>query len=212
VSVDAHLIARLAAAGSATVHEAAGRVPLIDPAIRPIQSGVAIAGSAFTVECGAHDNLAVHRAVAKAPAGSVLVVNAAADPRGYWGGILTEAAMARGVSGLVMDGGVRDTAEIKSLGFPVWARHVAAQGVDKKEPGSIGAHVQCGGVDVENGMIVVADDDGVVVLESHSLEAVAAAAGARLAREVELVQRIRAGDLTLDLLDLRSYLPERDDR
>jgi 4-hydroxy-4-methyl-2-oxoglutarate aldolase len=212
VLVDGHLFARLAAAGSSTVHEAAGRIPLIDPAIRPIQVGVAIAGPAFTVECGAHDNLAVHRAVAEAPAGSVLIVNAAADPRGYWGGILTEAALARGLFGLVMDGGVRDIAEIRALGFPVWARYIAAQGVDKTVPGAIGGRIECGGLPVDTGMIVVADDDGVVMVDWQSMEAVASAAEARLAREKELVQRIRGGELTLDLLELRPYLPESDGR
>ena len=200
----------LAHAGSATVHEAADRTPLLDPAIRPIQDGASIAGPAFTVYCAPNDNLAVHRAVAGAPRGSILVVSANSDARGYWGAILTEAARARGIVGLVMDGGVRDIAVIRSMGFPVWSRHVAAQGVDKKVLGQIGGPVTCGDVTVTTGMVVVADDDGVVAIDRASVEKVATAAQARLDREVEIVDRLRNGELTLDLLGLRALAEGRD--
>jgi 4-hydroxy-4-methyl-2-oxoglutarate aldolase len=204
-------LALLAEAGSATVHEAADRTPLLDPAIRPIQQGASIAGRAFAVRCERNDNLAVHRAVAEATSGSILIVDAQGVPRGFWGAILTEAAMARGIVGLVMDGGVRDTAVIRSLGFPVWSRHIAAQGVDKKLPGQIGDTVRCGGVRVVTGMVVVADDDGVVAFDHDLVDKIEAATRARLDREVEIVDRLRGGDLTLDLLGLRPLLEARGD-
>jgi 4-hydroxy-4-methyl-2-oxoglutarate aldolase len=204
MTLSADAVALFAAAGSATVHESAGRTPLISPAIRPIQDGVSICGPAFTARCEPNDNLAVHRAVAAAPRGSVLVVDAGGQARGYWGGILTEAALARGLAGLVMDGGVRDIAEIRRLGFPVWSRHIAAQGVDKKVPGVVGESASCGGLEVSTGMIVVADDDGVVVFGPDQVADVAAATQTRLDREVEIVNRLRQGELTLDLLDLRA--------
>jgi len=204
--MDDRMRALLASAGSATVHEAAGRIPLLDPALRPIQSGASIAGIAFSVSCATRDNLAVHRAVAAAPTGSILVVDASGDTRGYFGAILTEAAMARGIVGLVMDGGVRDVAVIRSLGFPVWTRHIAAQGVDKTQGGVIGRAAVCGGIEVRTGAVLVADDDGIIAIETNSADRVAGAAAERIQREEKLVERIRAGELTLDLLDLRRHL------
>lgn len=204
------LLAQLAAAGTATVHEAAGRTPPFDPALRPLQHGRVACGLAFTVRCGEADNLAIHRAVAEAPADSILVVDAMGDARGYWGEILTEAAMARRIAALVIDGGVRDTDRIRTLGFPVWTRHVALHGVDKRLPGSLGEAITCGGRSIAAGMVVVADDDGVVAIPASSAVEVAAAANARLAREELLIKELRAGKLTLDLLDLRRSIGGND--
>jgi len=210
--LDEALRAQLQAAGTATVHEAAGRIPLLDPALRPLQQGVSLAAVAFTAECGINDNLAVHRAVAAAPKGSVLVVDAGGDAGGYWGGILTEAALARGLAGLVMDGGVRDVASIRALGFPVWSRHVAARGVEKTQPGKIGESARCGGIAISTGMVIVADDDGVVAVDISRVEEVSAAASARTEREAALIGRLRGGELTLDLLDLRRHIVDDGDR
>ena len=210
LSVSQAAVDILARAGSATVHEAAGRLPLLDPAIRPIQQGASVSGIAFAVRCKSNDNLAVHRAVAAAPRGSILLVNANSEARGFWGAILTEAALARGIVGLVMDGGVRDVAVIRELGFPVWSRYVAAQGVDNKVPGEIGGTIKCGGLQVETGMVVVADDDGVICFHPRLAAEVATRSQERLEREVEIVERLRNGELTLDLLALRALAESND--
>lgn len=200
----------LAALGSATVHEAAGRLAPLDPAIRALDGDFAIAGPAFTVRCAPRDNLAVHRAVAAAPEGSVLVVDAGADDSGYWGEILTAAALTRSLAGLVIDGGVRDTAAIRRMRFPVWARTVAIAGVDKLVPGDVQVPIRCGGVDVNPGDVLVADSDGVMIVRRETFRAVLSAAEERSNREAALLRRISAGELTLDLLGLRAHLPDRE--
>lgn len=198
---------RLKVFGSATVHEAAGQVAPLDSAIRPLAATSRLAGPALTVRCGRRDNLAIHRAVAIANEGSILVVDAGSDPAGYWGEILTVAAQARGLAGLVIDGGVRDTRQIVELGFPVWSRFVAIGGCAKADPGQVGGEVTVGSVAVRSGDIVVADVDGIVVIPASSVATVLATAEARMAREGLLIERLRAGELTIDLLGLRDRLP-----
>jgi 4-hydroxy-4-methyl-2-oxoglutarate aldolase len=197
---------RLRAFGSATVHEAAGQSPPLDPAIRPLTASSRVAGPALTVRCATGDNLAIHRAVAGAPAGSVLMVDAGAEAAGYWGEILTVAAQARGIAGLVIDGGVRDTERIVELDFPVWSRFVAIRGCTKVDPGEVGGRVTVGLIEVGSGDIVVADGDGIVVIPAPSVPTVLEAAGRRMTREAAVIERLRAGELTIDLLDLRDRL------
>jgi 4-hydroxy-4-methyl-2-oxoglutarate aldolase len=202
----AEQLERLRAFGSATVHEAAGQVPPLDPAIRALVAASRVAGPAFTARCAGRDNLASHRAVAIAPQGSVLVVDAGADPAGYWGEILTVAAQARGIAGLIIDGGVRDTERIVELGFPVWSRFVAIHGCPKVDPGEVGGLVSIGSVEVRTGDIVVADRDGIVVIAAASVATVLEAAERRMTREAELLERLRGGEVTIDLLGLRDRL------
>jgi 4-hydroxy-4-methyl-2-oxoglutarate aldolase len=206
-SADAAAFAELAALGSATVHEAGGRLPALDHALRPLDRDLPVAGPAFTVRCGVRDNLALHRAVAAAPERSVLIVDAGGDDSAYWGEILTRAALARGVAGVVLDGGIRDTTRIRALGFPAWARHIAIRGVDKAVPGDLDVPIVLAGERVDPGAIVVADADGIVLVPAERLDEVLVAARARAAREAELIDRLRAGELTLDLLGLRDRLP-----
>ena len=207
MTASAQGLERLRGFGSATVYEVAGEVTPLDPAIRALSAADRVAGPAFTVRCARRDNLAIHRAVAEAPAGSVLVVDAGGDAAGYWGEILTVAAMARGIAGLVIDGGVRDTAPIAERGFPVWSRNVGIARCVKVDPGEVGGIVTVGGVKVATGDIVVADADGVVAIPSDSLGEVLVAAEQRAVREAELFERLRAGELTIDLLGLRERLP-----
>ena len=165
-----------------------------------------VAGPALTVRCAYRDNLALHRAIAEAAEGCVLVVDAGGDAAGYFGEILTVAAMSRSIAGLVIDGGVRDTGPITERGFPVWSRHVAIGKCLKLDPGEVGGRITVGGVEVGPGDIVVADADGILVIPEASVATVAEAAEQRTAREAELLERLRAGELTIDLLGLRDRL------
>ncbi len=197
---------RFAAAGAATVYEAYGRKGDVNPAIRRISSSRQIAGPAYCVGCAIGDNLALHRAVAEASAGDILVVAGHGAEYGYLGDILAEAAMARGIAGIVVDGSVRDAAELIRMDFPVWARGLAIRGATKNQPGSIGEPIDCGGIRVANGDIVVADDDGVAIVERADVSQVATGMNARLEQEVAMRDALRQGALTLDLLSLRSYI------
>ena len=163
--VDPGIVARLGAAGTATVHEAIGRRGFVGPDIRPIQQGVRLAGSAVTVSSHPGDNLMIHAAVEVCAEGDVLVVtNTAPTTHGMVGELLACSLLARGVRGLVIDAGVRDTLELRALGFPVWSRHVSCQGTVKASPGSVNVPVVLGGVVISPGDVVCADDDGVVVV------------------------------------------------
>ena len=196
-------LSRLAALGAATVHEAQARTGALDPAIRPVWSSPAIAAPAFTVRCAPGDNLAVHRALEAASEGDLLLVQAEGDLAGCWGELTTVAAQVRGIVGLVIDGGVRDAQAIEDRGFPIWSRGIAIRGTVKADPGSSGEPITIGGVAARTGDIVIADRDGVVVVPVASLDAALAAAEAREAKERAILERIEAGELTLDLLDLR---------
>lgn len=189
--------------GAATVYEAAGRRGALDPAIRR-RVGTALAGPALPIDCAPGDNLAVHRAVAEAAPGEVLVVAGAGVAVGYLGDVLAVAAQVRGVAGAVVDGGVRDLREIDELGFGLWARHVAMTGAQKRAAGRVGAPVVCGGVAVRRGDWVVADEDGVAVVPRDVVPAVLAAARRRQDDEERMKAELLRGALTLDLLGLRA--------
>lgn len=204
--IEASRIEFFARAGAATVYEAHGRVGDIDPAMRAIVPGLAIAGPAFCVRCEPGDNLALHHAVAEAAPGDVIVLSGDGVACGYLGDILAEAAASRGIAGVVVDGFVRDAAELNRMRFPVWARGLAIRGATKIHPGEIGQPVHCGGVRVAPGDLVVADDDGACAVPAADIGRVFEATGRRLAQEVEMRERLRQGALTLDLLDLRKYL------
>lgn len=162
-----------------------------------------MAGRAFGVRCEAGDNLAIHAAVAQAPAGSVLVVEVAAQPEhGYWGEVLTTAAEAREIAGLVIDAGVRDVAALEAHRFPVFGPLVALRGTSKGRGGVIGASATVGDVEVCTGDWVVGDADGVVVIDAAGIEEVLAAGRARAEREQSLLARLREGATSVELLGL----------
>jgi 4-hydroxy-4-methyl-2-oxoglutarate aldolase len=195
----------LAALGAATLGESGART--LPPRIRPVWPGAALAAPAYPVSCTPGDNLAVHVAVTRAPAGSVLVVDVGdvAD-RGYWGEVLTTAALARGLAGLVIDGGVRDVAALERLGFPVFSSRVVLPGATKRSRGTAGLAATVAGVPVAPGDWVVGDVDGVVVVPGGSLGEVVAAGRAREAAEQGYFEALRGGSTTVELLGLDASL------
>lgn len=190
--------------GSSTIYEAGGGVGAMDPAIRPAWIGAAVCGPAYPVTCHVGDNLPIHRALERCEPGDVLVVSASGDDSGYFGNVLATAARARGVAGLIIDGGVRDIHALEKIGFPAFARYISMRRTVKHDPGTVGETVVVGGVLVSRESVVIADSDGVLITYASHFEDVLASAEARSLREAELMTRIELGELTLDLLGLRS--------
>lgn len=189
---------------AATLYEAAGQRGALEPAIRQMAPGLSVCGPAFTIRCQPGDNLTLHAAVAHASSGDILVADVGdfADA-GHWGEILTVAAISRNLSGLVINGGVRDITALPRLGFPVFARAVSMKATTKRIRGLLNHPVVCGGVAIEPGDLIVGDEDGVVAIARSEVDAVIARAREREDREALMMERLRQGDLTLDLLDLR---------
>ena len=203
----AEAIDALAKLGTATIHEAIGRRGFAGPHLRPIQQGVSIAGSAVTVSSHPGDNLMIHAAVEMCQAGDVLVVtNTAPSTHGMFGDLLAGSLMARGVRGLVIDAGVRDTADLRAMGFPVWSQYVSCQGTVKASAGSVNVPVVLGGLTVMPGDVVCADDDGVVVVACTAAEEAVRLSEARIAKEAATRKRLNAGELGLDIYGLRATL------
>lgn len=200
-------IDRLARAGVATVHEAQGRTGLLDPGVVARQSGARIGGSAVTVSSAPGDNLMLHAAIEVVEPGDVLVV-ALTSPsiHGMFGDLLATSLMARGCRGLVIDSAVRDIAELNEMGFPVWARAVHAEGTVKATPGHVNVRIRFGGREIEPGDVIVADDDGVVVVGRAEATTVAEASESRLVNEEASRARLEAGELGLDFYGLRQTL------
>jgi 4-hydroxy-4-methyl-2-oxoglutarate aldolase len=202
-------ITTLGKAGVATAHEAAGRIGLLGPAVQARQAGAAIAGSAITVSCHPGDNLMIHAAVEVCRPGDVLVVTTTSPSTdGMFGDLLATSLRARGVIGLVSDAGVRDIATLRDMGFPVWSRAVHAQGTVKASPGSVNVPVVAAGQLVRPGDIVIADDDGVLVLPASAGPRVAESAATRLSNEAGKRAQLDSGVLGVDLYNLRPLLAE----
>ena len=197
----------LAQLGTATVHEAAGRAPLVDVPLVQVLPGSRAAGPARTVRCGQDDNLMVHAAVAEARSGEVLVLTMPEPaPVALVGELLATQAKGRGVAALLVDAAVRDLDELRELGLPIWARHVRVRGASKKIAGVIGEPVQVGGATIRQGDVVVLDADGAVVVEHERVEEVLAAARERAEREREKRARLEDGALSYDLDGLRQLV------
>ena len=203
------IAAALLRLGSATLGESGGEAT--DRRLKPVWPGAALAAPAYPVGCTPGDNLAIHVAVTTAPAGSVLVIDVGRVPdRGYWGEVLTTAAEAAGLAGLVIDGGVREVAALEAHGFPVFSSTIALTGASKEQPGTVGTPVYVGGVRVARGDWVVGDVDGVTVVPAGSLAAVRQAGEARETKEAGFFAALRDGKTTVELLGLDAALITRD--
>jgi 4-hydroxy-4-methyl-2-oxoglutarate aldolase len=204
---DAAAVAALAKYGAATVHEAMGRVGLLDTYMRPIYPGAKVCGTAVTIFAHPGDNWMLHVAAEMLEAGDVAVLGTSSDNTdGMFGELLATSFRARGAAGLIIDAGCRDTAELRDMGFPVWAKAVHAKGTVKATVGSVNTPIICAGALVHPGDVVLADDDGVVIVPKARAAGVAAAAAAREAKEAVTRRRLAAGELGLDIYGMRESL------
>lgn len=193
-----------AAFGTAIVSDELNRSQTMDPGLRPVRSvGSAIVGHALTVRSMVGDNLAIHHAIAEAPSGAVLVIAAGGlGPNAVWGGILHRAAELKGLVAVIVDGCIRDSAEICASPVPCYARGTVPAGPQKGWGGEINGRISAGGCVVEGGDLVLADDDGVVVVPGNEQEAVRARCEARVTAERAIIERLEAGETTVEIFDL----------
>lgn len=206
---DAALVRLLGELGLATVHEAQSRTGLMRPYMRPIFPGARIAGPAVTVCCQPGDNLMIHAAIDVVEPGDVFVVTTTSESTdGMLGDLLGESCRAHGVKGLVIDAGVRDVSELTAMQFPVWSKAISAQGTVKATPGSVNIPVVCAGASVNPGDVIVADQDGVVVVAREQAAEVANIGEQRRAKEERSRERLRSGEKGLDMYGLRDKLKE----
>jgi len=205
--IDAGDVERARAFDAATLYEANDQQGALDPAIRPMAPGLKVCGNAFTVRCQPGDNLTLHAAVAYASPGDVIVADVGdfADA-GHWGEILTVAAVARGIGGLVINGGVRDIAALKPRGFPVFARAVSMKATTKMIRGLLNHPIAFGGTCIHPGDLIVGDADGVVAIAHDRVGDVLARARERETTESGIMKQLENGEVTLDLLELRPLL------
>ncbi len=206
---DAAAVKTLGELGVATVHEAQGRIGLMKPYMRPIYPTAKTSGNAITVSCAPGDNLMIHAALEFVQQGDILVVVTTSESTdGMFGDLLGVSCQARGVVGLIIEAGVRDVADLTTMDFPVWSKAISAQGTVKDTPGSVNIPIVCAGVSIRPGDVIVADVDGVCVVERQAATEIARLGNERVAKEAKSRERLRAGELGLDFYGLRAKITE----
>ncbi|MBC2850346.1 4-carboxy-4-hydroxy-2-oxoadipate aldolase/oxaloacetate decarboxylase [Cetobacterium sp. 8H] len=194
--------------GVATVYEAQGQKGLLNDKIKPIQMGVCISGPAITVKCGSGDNLMIHAAVEFCKKGDILVVTTEGESNkhGMIGDLLVQTLIEKEVKGLIIDGGIRDSKRIRELGFPVWTTAIVCSGTTKIKPGTVNNSVVCAGTQITGGDLILADDDGVVVVKLEEIGKALEAGKKRESKEIETLKKIKNGELGIDFYGFRERL------
>lgn len=203
---DRSLVEQLGQYSAATIHEAQGRKGAIDSAIKPIDRGMSFCGPAFTVVCHPRDNIMLQVAITYAQPGDVLVVSSGDQPAGQFGDVLANACVARGIAALVTDGGIRDSVEIRALGFPVFAKFICIQGTVKESLGPINQPLVFGGQLVNPGDVIKGDADGVVLVRREDAESAVGACAERVAAEAGYIARYHEGQTPLTVSGLDKVL------
>ena len=203
---DQVLIDELGTFSAATIHEAQGRKGALDSDIKPIDRDMSFCGSAFTVVCHPRDNIMLQVAISYAEPGDVLVVSSGDQPAGQFGDVLANACVARGVRALVTDGGVRDSREIRELGFPVFSKHVCIEGTVKESLGPINQPLVFGGQVIYPGDVIKGDCDGVVIVRRDEVASAIAASRARDAAEAGYIERYKKGETPIQVSNLTEIL------